>query len=363
MANKSEQSNKIPRVLMISSAAFGVFSAINQYMAIPCAIAGLGANLLNEQATVNTEASERLNKELIEATRKALKATRNEIENSENGSSSQLKIIDELAKEEPQPQTLKALIKKTESFQRYYCTENDSNDIIHLFEKYLGVQIAGIPLLSRYFALSAQSFTVEKIQIISALLDDKAKTIDQIVKLLNSQDAHIKNIEKTGVSIEKRLIFFADMTSQILNEFTRIMLALCVFLVIGIVRSSRYDIVALIVVCCSYGISNLIVASLIKGKYIHEFYFERKNVLKVSLSSVKDFFSVILPLLLPLCCYFLLSYVIILEELTTVSTVISLLPGSIISVFFRAIRQESKSISSKTAASPQKGKKRNRKVE
>lgn len=126
MMSKQEQGNTIPKVLMVSSAAFGIFSAINPYMAIPCAVAGLGANLLNEQTATKTNAPERLNKQLIVATRKALNATRHDIENSKNGSPSQLKIIDELSEEESQPQNLKDLIKKTESFQQYYCTEKDS---------------------------------------------------------------------------------------------------------------------------------------------------------------------------------------------------------------------------------------------
>lgn len=347
MANKLKRGNTIPIILMVSSAAFGVFSATNPQMAIPCAITGLGANLLNVQATMDTETLGCLNEELIDATRKALNVTRDEIENGKNKSPSQLRIIDELLQEEPLPQNMKALIRKTESFQRYYCTEVDADDIIRLFEKNLGVQIAGNPLLSQYYALSAQSFTVEKIQVINALLEDNVEAINKIAKSLDSQDIHLENIEKTGANIEKRLNFLMDKACQIVNEFTRIMLALCAFLVMGIVCSARYDITVLILACSSYGISNLIVASLIRGDYIHEFYFNRNNI-KLNLNFVKEFFSVILPLLLPLFCYFLLNEVIETSKYTsfdtskTILTVMNLLPGSFISVLFRAIKHNGK---------------------
>lgn len=341
-----ERSNMIPKVLMVSSAAFGVFSAVNPYMAIPSAIAGMASNLIKDQKAF--EQSAELNEELIIATRAALEETYAEIKERDGNTSSQLKIIDELTQEEVQPQNLKSLIKKTESYQTHYCTVKDADNIVRLFENHFRVQVSKSALLSRYYTLAAEVFTAEKIRIVSALLDDNTTTLNQISEMLDDQDAHIKNIEKTGMSIEKKITSFAVLASRILNEFTCIMLAVAVFLGIGIVLSAQYDTSILLAVLLSYGISNLAVASLEKGQYIYPFQIGTDKV-----SKIKMVFSIVIPLLLPLAVFVLLSYAIAFAKPTYsfAITVFTLLPGSLISMLFRAMKPTKREPSVETITS------------
>lgn len=192
----------IPKILMVSSAAFGVFSAVNQYLVIPSAVFGLAYNAINDTSS-SKDRQKVLNEELIDATRRALCATRSEIMDQDSHSESQIDILNELMEGVVQPQNLKELIKKTESYQQKYCTIKDADDIISSFENHFRVELVKNDLLSRYYTLTCDVFTADKIQIIGTMLEGDSKTLSQMAGILNDQNVLRRDLSR-GFSAQKQ---------------------------------------------------------------------------------------------------------------------------------------------------------------
>lgn len=346
-------SPNIPRICMVSSSVFGIFTALNAYWAIPSGVAGL-ASIISESQSAFVNPRE-INEELIRITKKALELTRVEIVRSKK-TDNRIRIIDELLMEEPTPSNFKELVQNTVAYQADYFTRKDCENLVSLFNNHFATQIAKNSTLSQYFALTSNAFTVDKLKIIAKLLEDNTQQLKDIVSFLSLQENKMDSILNDTRHIRTKMDTSIDRVTTGMNELIIIFLQLSSFLFFSLLGSVQYNPVVLIVVAVSYFISNLFVALLTKGGYLYPISIEyireshRKCSKSPEIEKVKRFgpnapkwlLSFAIPLLLPVLCFTMLNQVLDLGThigATAIILNLSLILGSLIYILLKMTKQ------------------------
>lgn len=163
-----ENSKRLRRIYMVSSAVFSAASGVYGWLAPFGAALGLAVNITEDSKASNIEKFEDTVDVALERTRKNIL------------SDAKRKILEELCKMEVEPDSLSELIKKTETYQSHYCTESDVKDILNIFEMFFRDEIAKNSHLSNLYILSTGAVTLEKLKLMNDILIQDDRKLDEI---------------------------------------------------------------------------------------------------------------------------------------------------------------------------------------
>lgn len=179
---------KIPKICLVSSAAFNALTCVCPYTAPIGAALGL-------YASIKAEERQTLAEEYTKATVAALKKTREDLTTKDS-----IKILDELSSMDVRPDNIDNLILKTETYRSSYCTQLDRKRIIDIFEVYFKEEVCKCSKLSNQYLLTAGALTLEKIKSINDALvaQDRSLTIIKDgVDDINRKTDKILSVAKT----------------------------------------------------------------------------------------------------------------------------------------------------------------------
>lgn len=302
------------RICMVSSALFSAASGVYGWLAPFGAALGLGIDLTDDiqQSQSNIEA---FNK----AVDAALDRTKHHI-----SSDSKQKILDELCTIEVEPDSLSELIKKTEAYQKQYCTESDVREILDIFDIFFRDEISKRDHLNNLYVLSASFISLEKLKLMN----------DILIK----DDKKLNEIQDEVSSIHKKLIDAQEICVRILNSIAFILIAMAVFLGIGIFSFHTYDRMMLLIAPLCYGISEFLVFSLGKEGYVFVSIYEaivKKYYLKIGESLWKIIATFIIPIILTVSCFWIINYAIDVKNEDLLIPTFGIICGNIVSILLK----------------------------
>lgn len=198
----------VRKICLASSNLFNLTSCVYNWTA-PIATA------LGCVVTWTDELSESLSDEYDAAIMEALELTK-----KRTSSSSQLKILDELIGTPVTPENLDDLIKKTESFQTQYCTNQDAKRIIEIFEVCFRECVPNHELLSRYYILSTGVASLEELK--------------KICEAMKSEHENIRAIKADTANIIHTLSIFDELVKECFYELAFALISVATFLFFGV---------------------------------------------------------------------------------------------------------------------------------
>lgn len=161
--------------------------------------------------------------EFNSAVNKALKKTKR----CESISYSQKMILDELEITETEFYSLNDAIKKTETYRIRYCTNADAREIISIFDKFFLEEVINSSALNKLYVMNAQFVTLKKLEQISDIISGYSEDLNQVkYNVLKLIDLNMKK-ERTY--------------SNCFNSIVYNMIAMLIFLILGIITSNHYD--------------------------------------------------------------------------------------------------------------------------
>ncbi|MBD5544594.1 MAG: hypothetical protein HDR01_10250 [Lachnospiraceae bacterium] len=316
----TEHPKEIRRIYMVSSAVFSAASCVYGWAAPLGAALGLAVNL--------TEDAKQSDKEefdfVVEA---ALRRTRQSI-----SSSAKQNILEELCQMEVEPDSLSELIKKTEAYQTHYCTGADAKEILNMFEMFFRDEIAKNPHLSNLYVLSTGFVTLEKLELMNKILIKDDKKLDKI-----QQD--VSDINRKLVEAKKTCV-------RCLNSIAFILVAMAVFLGIGIFSSHTYDKMIIWIAPVCYGISDFLIFFLGKEGYV--FMSMREGILrynlKISERRWKMIATFIIPTFLTVGCFWIILCAVDMRSDRLIIPTLGLILGNVVSIMLKGARFEEREI-------------------
>lgn len=322
--NTKEQPKVIRRICMVSSAVFSATSCIYGWTAPIGAALGLAASLTEDIKTENKE-------EFSKVVERALQRTKASLQ-----SDYKKDILDELCKMEIEPDSLSELIKKTEIYQKRYCTKKDIKEIISVFEMNFRDEIANNSHLSNLYILSSGFMTLEKLELINDIFIKDEEKLNKI------------HVEVSG--IKKMLLDLKKCFAELLNGLTIVLIAMAVFLGINIFTEFSYDQIMIGIALACYGISEFLVYFLNKNGYIvslhcmieryyttrilHGMYeIDKKHKMyKVCCNIITIF---VVPILITVACFLIIFLNIGINKETLFSASINLMCGNGVSILIK----------------------------
>lgn len=204
----------VRKICLASSTLFNLTSCLNNWTA-PIATA------LGCVVTWSDELSASLSDEYDAAIMDALELTK-----KRTSSPSQLKIIDELIGTSVTPENMEDLIKKTDSFQTQYCTDNEAKNILGIFEICFRECVPKYELLSRYYILSTGVVSLEQ--------------LEKIYEAMKSEQESIMEVKADTADIKHKLYKFEDFFKKCLYELAFALISVAAFLFLGIFLTLTY---------------------------------------------------------------------------------------------------------------------------
>ncbi|MBD5145459.1 MAG: hypothetical protein HDT21_06045 [Ruminococcus sp.] len=314
-----KQPKEIRRIYMVSSAAFSTASCVYGWAAPLGAMLGLVVNLTEDSKNDNI-------KDFSNAVETALERTKRSM-----SSESKQRILEELCEIEIEPDTLRELIKETESYRKYYCTENDAQEIINVFEMHFREEIAKSPQLSNLYILSTGVVTLDKLKIIVDGLEESNKKLDEI-------QSEVSGIRKM---LEKAKI----VCIECLNSIAFILVSMSVFAGFCIFSDYPYDKTLVLIAPFCYGISDFLIFFLNKKMCINKEM--RINLLNRNITipyfSAKYnkiwriIVSPMISIVLTVSCFWLMILVLNINRDISFFPTYGLIVGNVISIIFKNI--------------------------
>lgn len=304
------------RIYMVSSAVFSAASGVYGWVAPLGAALGLAANLTEDSRPSRKE-------EFDFAVESALKRTQQEIT-----SSSKKEILEELCQMEIEPDSLSELITKTEAYQTLYCTEKDVKEILTIFDMFFRDEIAQRPLLSNLYVLSAGTATLEQLKLVNEILIKDDKKLDEIQNQVSD--------------ISKRQLAAQKLALRCLNSIAFILVAMAVFLGMGIFLPYTCDRIMVGIVPVCYGISEFLIFFLSKEGYVFSSMYEGMvKKYNISQKMWKIFATFIMPLILTVSSFWIIVCATDLKNNDLPFLTLSLVSGNIVSIMLKETRFES----------------------
>lgn len=316
-----EHPKEFRRIYMVSSAVFGAASCVYGWAAPLGAALGLAVNL-----TEDSQRRQSSKKEFDFAVESALMRTQ-----QETTSNSKKEILEELCQIEIEPDSLSELITKTEAYQTRYCTEADVKEILAIFDMYFKDEIAQRPHLSNLYVLSAGTITLEKLKLLNEILIKNDKKLDEI---------------QNGISdVSKRLLAAQKFVMGCINGIAFILVAMAVFLGMGIFLPYTYDRIMIAIAPVCYGISEFLTFFLSKEGYLFPSMYEgiAKKYSK-SKKLWKMFVTFIIPLILTVSCFWIIICATDLKNNNLPFWTLALILGNIASLILKETRFENMDI-------------------
>lgn len=302
-----EHPKELRKIYMVSSAVFSAAAGAYGWLAPFGAALGLAVNLTEDSKESNI-------KEFDDVVETALERTRDNL-----SSSAKHKILNELCEMEVEPDSLSELIKKTEAYQIYYCTESDVKEILNMFEMFFRDEISKRPHLSNLYILSTGFVTLEKLELMNDILTKDDKKLD--------------NIQNEVSNINKKIAKAQNICVRCLNSFAFILIAMAVFLGTGILLSHTYDRTMIIIAPICYGISEFLFFFLCREGYIFMSMHDRiitNNHMNIGEKACKRIITCFVPIILTVSCFWIIYYAIDLKEENLLISTIALVGASCI---------------------------------
>ena len=298
---------------MVSSAVLSMASVAWIPAAIPSAALGMVVNLTEDEKKL----------EFNSAVKAAMKHTREQMT-----SPSKQAILGELDQLEVEPDSLGELIKKAEAYQTQYCTEADVKEILIVFDNYFKIEIAKRPVLSSLYVLSTNFATLDKLKAINQILINSENKLSDIQA----------NVSKTNRILAQAQVYVLGC----LNSVAFILVAMAIFLGMGIFSSSPYSdrTIVLIAPIC-YGISDFLMFCLSKGGYalisLRE-GFLKKYKIETDVKVSKIFLTVTMSVFLTVSCFWIILWSIGVSGTELVFPTLYLIFGQVVSVILKEAR-------------------------
>lgn len=302
-----EHPKEIRRIYMASSAVFSAASCVYGWAAPLGAALGLAVNLTEDDKESNKE-------EFEKAVDCALNRTYNSI-----ASDTKRKILEELRQIEVEPDNLKELIQKTETYQVKYCTEADTKEILDIFEMFFRDEISKRPYLSNLYVLSTGFVTIEKLKQINNIIVDDEKTLDKIENEVSGIIKMIKDAEKICVSC--------------INSIAFIMISMAVFLGINIFSKYSYDRIVVLIVPICYATSDFLMFFLGKRQDIRIPILEKFNFIDVVYYRIIVKF--IMPIILTTSCFWIIIFAIDMIDNNFLFSTVALILGKTVCLMLK----------------------------
>lgn len=236
---------------------------------------------------------------------------------------SKRKILEELSEMEIRPDSLGELIKRTETFQTSYCTQKDAKEIIFAFERNFRKSVAQSPPLASLFTLSYGTVTLEKLKSINEILTADDKKLDKIKQQVS---------EVRGWQVAVR-----EFVQGFINSIAFILVAMAVFLGMGIICAHTFDRSMLIIAPACYGASEFLSFFLDKKSYLSNPIHrtterkDREGMKRVRKVILEKFDAIIITLLLAISCFWIVILATEVQNVDLPFLTLSLALGSITS--------------------------------
>ncbi len=274
------------RVCIVSSVAFSILSCFCKWITPIEKILDLAIDLTEKE--MQTARSQ-----FDEAVEYAIKMTYY----NDKISNTQRQILEELSLEEIESYDFREAIKRTETYRIMYCTNADANEILSIFEKFLLKQVIKKPLLNKLYVMNAQCITLKKLEQINDLLLGYGEDLNQVKN-------DIFNLTKRA--IEGKRIYL-----NCFNSIVYTMVAMLIFLSLGIITSHHY--------------SGLIVLSAIISCIISDFL----------MVFVRIDENILIAVVLTISCFWILIWSIDMGNTYFIFTTISLIIGKCASLLLK----------------------------
>ena len=256
MEKKHSKDTRIKKIFLASASAFCLGTIVYNWMNPISTVLGYAASWPEKE-------NWSLKEELDVAIEEALLRTEEKLSSDSNR-----KIVQELKQMVDKPDSLEELIKETEAYQQNYCTQKDTKEIVDLFDICFKEQIARSKQLSNVFIMSYGVLTIEKIDAINKIILGDDKKIDEVHQEVTRMSKIIAQTQSIGI--------------KCLNSVAFILIAMAVFLGMGIVFQNNYNGDMLLVAPICYAISDLLIFFLGREGYIFESIYkgicERKSM-------------------------------------------------------------------------------------
>ncbi|MDE5802329.1 MAG: hypothetical protein K2I22_05355 [Lachnospiraceae bacterium] len=321
---QKEQPKEIRRICMVSSAVFSAASCIYGWTAPIGAALGLAASLTEDIKIENKE-------EFSKVVERALQRTKTSLHFDYKKA-----ILDELCTMEIEPDTLSELIKRTETYQKTYCTQKDIKEIISVFEMNFRDEIANNSHLSNLYILSSGFMTLEKLELINSILIKDEEKIDKI------------HVEVSGIN--KMLIDIENGFNEFINGLSFVLIAMAVFLGINIFTEYTYDQMMIGTALACYGISEFLVYFLNKSGYVMSLHCmvdrihitHRKQGMHV-INRIHKVYNVccniitifIIPILITVACFLIIFLNMGIDKGILLSASLNLICGNSVSILIK----------------------------
>ena len=312
-----EHPKEFRRIYMVSSAVFSAASCIYGWAAPLGAALGLAVNLTEDNRKSNQN-------EFYHVVENALDRTRQSITTS-----ARQEILEQLCQMEVEPDSLSELIKKTEAYQTHYCTEMDVKEILNLFEIFFREEIAKVPHLSNLYILSTGFVTLEKLKLMNEILIKDDNKLDEIQN------------EVSGIN--KKLTEARKICVRCLNSFAFILVAMAVFLGLGIFLFHSYNETIVWIAPICYGISDFLIFFLSKEGYVFISMREgisKKYNLNISERRWKVVATFIIPIIITVSCFWIIFYATSMRNDNLIYPTIGLILGNIVSILLKEARSK-----------------------
>lgn len=309
---------KFRRICMVSSAVFSTVSVAYELAAPLGAALGLVAGLAEDHPAYKVDTRE----ELKRAVESALKRTQETIT-----SSSKIAILDELSQEEIEPDSLEDLILRTEAYQTQYCTKADVKEILAVFDMCFRNEIAQRPHLSNLYVLSAGMVTLEKLKSMNEILIGNDKKLGKLQNM-------VADISKGQLAAQR-------LVSACINSLALIIVAMGVFLGMGMFLSHKYDREMLVIAPACYGISAFLTYFFTKKVRIP--FSRRVETVRIYATiqwSQKILVAFIVPLFLTLSCFWIIVFAVDLKNIDLPFLTLALIVGNITSLVLKEMQFE-----------------------
>lgn len=276
----------IKKIYMVSSVIFSMVPSLFE-LETPLKLAlGLAVDSLENKKETKDE--------LEEAVESAFKKTYNKVETD-----TERRILEELNVEEIVPDNLNELIKRTEIYRNKYCTGADIKEILSIFEKFFLEEVIRRQHLNRLYIMNAQRVTLEKLEQINDIMVRYGDNLNQVKNDIS---------KLTRRAMDENRIYL-----NCFNSIVYTMVAMLIFLILGIITSNRY--------------SGLIVLSAIISCVVSDFLmvFVRINE------------SILIAIVLTISCFWILIWSIDMGNTYFILTTIFLIIGKFVSLLLKKL--------------------------
>ena len=289
----------IRKICFASSVLFNLSACVYGWTAPIGAALGCAANLVDSS---DLSLAKEFQEAIAEALERTLESTTSE---------SQRQILSELCEMEVEPENLKELIEKTESYQTQYCTFLDEKEVVDRFEMYFRSCIPNYPKLYRQFSLSTGIASLDQLKQVCKAIYAQTDSIDE----LNDK---VAITHKEVLKVNRYLAKFEQGIRTIAREVSFILVSMAVFLILGIVSKAGFEQFWIFSAMGSYAISAILVYCLEKSGYIPESFFGRTRETSSSIATLsKKIATIVLPAIISMSCFMIITLSTNKDELIT----------------------------------------------